>query len=81
MKFEGGLFEALDRGPSSTVLWRASQSLRIISCRIKEDRLGALDKGILWRVGDNENGPKDDNVGPPIDSHVIIPVIPREKQK
>jgi len=35
----------------------------------------------LPNVGDNENGPKDDNIGLPIDSHLIIPVIPREKQK
>jgi hypothetical protein len=31
-------------------------------------------------VGDSENDPKDDNVGLPIDSHLIIPVIPRKKQ-
>jgi hypothetical protein len=32
-------------------------------------------------VGDNENGPRDNNIGTPIDSHLIIPVIPREKEK
>ena len=30
-------------------------------------------------MGDNENGPKDDNVRLPIDSHLMIPVIPKEK--
>jgi hypothetical protein len=35
----------------------------------------------LSPVGDNENGPKDDNVRLPLDCHLIIPVIPREKQK
>jgi len=32
-------------------------------------------------VGNKENGPKDDNAGLPLDSHLIIPVIPGEKQK
>jgi hypothetical protein len=32
-------------------------------------------------VGDNENGPKDNNIGLPIDSHLVNPFIPREKEK
>jgi len=40
-----------------------------------------LTKHIWWVVGDNENGPKDNNVRLPINSHLMIPVIPREKEK